>query len=380
MSIGERLGSAQAELSKAFYEGQLQEAYGSFPQQQGLAGTEIVDAIHNPLVISTATMDHHGHFVEVPQLAPVDTYSWLNKERYERQFPGKKVRHFMELPDVSPGPEVKSAVIDLALEGGVLAIDFPESDTEYEARLTSLLDELGLEAAEVLELGTQAYYAGKVRLKDGFDPEKPVIEMHQAFQQMIAEGLITDERAFNGASYAQTLDPDQVRAELVDPYTRAFEVLNDHPCRQGLTPDELVEVASDPNSAKLMYRRLGHMATMVIFGNELSSYPWVNESAYAEMFPEEMERKQVLYFPAIATDPGYQGEAGAGEVIKLIAEMTKFANNEIVVAFDCCDLNQAFLADYIQQLINETPESKIQFEQIGRQIYKAIVLRPKTAA
>lgn len=377
MSVGERLGGVQAEQSMAFYEGQLQVAYGSFPQQQGLAGAEIIDAIRDPLVVSTATMDHDGNFVEVPQLAPLGTYSWLNKDFYDREFPGKTVRHFMEVPDVSPGPEVKAAVSSLAAEGGVLAIDFPEDDEAYESRLTRLLHELDLEVAEVRQLGTQAYYAGKVRLKAGFDPEEPVIEMHEAFKQMIKEGIITKEQAFNGASYAQTLDQGQVRAELVGPYTRAFEKLNDHPCRQGLTPDELVEVASDPNSAKLMYRQFGHLATMVIFGNELSSYPWVNESAYEELFPEEMESKQVLYFPAIATAPEYQGEAGAGEVIKLIAEMTQFANNEIVVAFDCCDINQAFLADYIEYLINETPESRIKFEQIGRQVYKALVLQPR---
>lgn len=370
-------GVAKLEADSAeFYEKRLEEAYGSFPQQQGLDALGVKEALHDTDVVSTSTMNEDHEYVEVPQLAPVTTYDWLNRGFYDGHFEGRTVRHFMDLPGLTPGQEVAKAAGLLAAEGGIIAIDYPDSDGDYEGRVVDWLAQqgVGVEASETL--GTQTYVVGEVWLKDGLDPDRPTMEMHEAFQAMRDQGVITPEDEITGASYARTIDPEQVRAELAEPYAKAFEVLNDHPCRQGLTPEELIEVAADPNSAKIIYREAGELSTMVIFGNDLSSYPWVNERAYQQIFPEKMATKQVIYFPAIATDPERRGAENAGKVIDLIAKMTLFGNNEIVVAFDHCDDN-FWLPGYIEGQINATDESGIRFRDIGKQVYRALVLSSK---
>jgi hypothetical protein len=102
-------------------------------------------------------------------------------------------------------------------------------------------------------------------------------------------------------------------------------------------------------------------ATVCLLGEDLDKYPWLNTKFYEREIPAEYASRQILYFPAIATDPQHQGEHKTADVVNLIAQMVEYGNNEIVVAFDCCDFNKDVfpLAAVLEDLINATPEANI---------------------
>ena len=54
--------------------------------------------------------------------------------------------------------------------------------------------------------------------------------------------------------------------------------------------------------------------------------------------------------------------------------MVEYGNNEIIVAFDCCDINVGFLDAYIEALVNATPQASIAFDTLGTQHYAAVRL------
>jgi hypothetical protein len=204
---------------------------------------------------------------------------------------------------------------------------------------------------------------------------------------MMEDGTLDPRTLFEGASYQSTVS--EIQAERMrELYEKAFEVLNDHPCRQGIDDEEFRRLmVEDDEVAKLVCNvqvggdgeEFAEVATVCLLGEDLDKYPWLRTDFYEREIPEEYGNKQILYFPAIATDPQFQGEHKTADVVNLIAQMVEYGNNEIVVAFDCCDFNKDVLplASMLEDLINATPEASIKFEIIGMQTYAAIQLHPR---
>jgi hypothetical protein len=192
---------------------------------------------------------------------------------------------------------------------------------------------------------------------------------------MILDGIIAHQIVIlNGASYVQNITSEDAK-RMYPHYEAAFQKLNTHPCRQGLAPEEFMEVmTNDPETAKLRFSIDGQTATLMVLGDNLDNYDWINPQFYAATYPEEYDARQILYFPALYTDTAMQGEATTEHVVNLIAEMVQYGNNEIIVAFDCCDINVGFLDVYIEALVNATPQANISFDTLGTQHYAAVHL------
>ena len=346
------------------------------PQFQGLDSDEHYDAMTNPDVAFSyveVESDNELVSVPVPQLSPVEVFPWLNKPHYENRFPGAEIRHLQHFEGVQPSRMVGEEVLRVAQADGYIIFDYPESYADYPTILSGLLSSVGVEIEEVMEIGTQTYFAGKIGLKNGVKESEPVRNMQDTFSEMQAGGIKTGK-----AKYESIIDPEQA-VRMDGFYDDAFQVLNEHPCRQGLTTQEFLETMSNPQIAKLTYEVEGETATVCVLGDDLDEYPWVNKGFYNESFPDEYTNKQILYFPALATDPDKQGERNTEKIVGLIAEMLERGNNEAIIAFDCCDVNVGMLDVFLEMMINDTPECSIKFETIGKQIYGAFKIKPKSS-
>ena len=368
------------------------------PQDLGLGSEEYFRALADPEVVSTHVGDRFGGVWPIPHLSPVSTYDWLNTDHYDGRFPEAAskgaIKHLLNLGNLQPGPEVREALHDLADAEGVLVFDYPERDEEAVDRVSQILDQEGIEHEGFEEIGTQTYYAGKVTLKRvGYDEDKPIMGLHEAFKAMLADGTISSEQLFDGASYQDRITVPVDVERMRELYERAFVVLNDHPCRQGIDDQEFRRLmAEDDEVAKLVCsvpvedpntgESVARPATVCLLGEDLDKYPWLRTEFFEREIPEEYASRQIIYFPAIATDPAHQGESKTADVVNLIAQMVEYGNNEIVVAFDCCDFNKDVfpLAAVLEDLINSTPEANIKFEVIGMQRYMAVKLKPSAKA
>ncbi len=353
------------------YEGILENI--NSPQRQGMDEDEFSAGMLDPSVLKTEISG-----IGIPQLAPTEQYSWLNTSHYELLFPQEAKRkallHYVDIIGIEPSDEVKGGLLKLAENEGVIVFDHADIDEAYPERIKKTLGSLGIESSGVIEVGTQVYFGGKVRLKRGHNSRKPIKSLHDAFGGMVKEGIVPVEATLNGATYAQNIELVEA-GRLYEIYANAFQELNHHPCRQGLAPQEFFDVVtSEPESAKLRFNVNGRTVTLMILGDDLSKYPWIREDFYRQTYPEEYMRRQILYFPALCTDPKAQGEAYSEHIVNLIADMVEYGNNEIIVAFDCCDLNDGFLDKYIETLVNNTPEASLLFDRLGEQKYRAFKL------
>lgn len=350
------------------------------PQRIGFSKDELVSAISNPDVAKTDILLGPRQYL-IPQLAHVGEFSWLNEEYFSDKFPvesqERAIKHFLYIPGLEPGDEVVQSIYELSKQEGIVVVDYPDSDNEYLEKVLWFLDGIKVGFDDPIELGTQTYYAGKVKLKDGYKPDLPIKNFRQAFNEMIQMGLIPREQIATGASYSSSIDISE--AQRIYPfYKKAFQRLNKHPCRQGLSPDEFFEVTVNKKDiAKLKYCEDDDVATMLIFGDDLSEYPWLNQAFYKQIYPVELENRQIMYFPALYTDIRKRGDINSQHVVNLIAKMCQHGNNEIIVAFDCCNMNRGFLNKYIEDLVNQTPEASLKFNELSVQKYVAIKTKPK---
>ena len=358
------------------YDDTLRHLNDTFPQKQGLLEDEYSEVVNDPRVVSTPVMSANGNAAFlVPQLAPVEVYSWLNSEFYAKRYPLEPaqgdIMHFQDMPGVIPGIQVVQGIQRLARSEGRLIYDYPDSKPGYPDTLRNFLSSVGVRVEKIDELGTQTYFAGKVCLKRSVDPSQGMMSLSEACKQMQKNSSQSSEE---GTMYLETVDEGNLQ-RMQDCYSEAFAILNDHPCRQGLTPDEFREVAVDrPQIAKLVHKTGSKITSMCVLGDDLSLYPWLNREFYASRFPEETKNNQILYFPAMATDPENMGARNAEKIVSFIAQMLDKGNNEAIIAFDCCDVNVGFLDVYLNEIINKTPEASINFEVLGVQRYGAMQL------
>ena len=380
-------GAESAASGYEFYDARLAAVNSVFPQRQGLSEEDFDAVIQSPNTVATPYTDLTSGVHMVPQLAEVGSYAWLNEELYTARYPdaasADTLRHFTDVEGITPGEAVTTAVGKLAAANGVIVFDYPSIDEEYPDRVRALIERSGGQIVEVEQLGTQTYYAGRVRKVAGFDPEAPMLSMHQGLHNMQTAGEIPSELPADGATYLETLDADTAD-HLYEIYADAFSVLNDHPCRQGFTPEEFRDVMTSEAGhkiGKLILMSGGDVANMVMFSHELP-YDWLNPEAYKNLlggsYPIEsdalasMKGGDMLYFPAIATNPKNRNGLDSQPVIDLLARAVDASNNEVVVGFDCCDFNKDVLGlpAYIARLINNTGYATTDgFIEIGQQRY-----------
>lgn len=347
------------------------------PARQGLGPSEYTAAIHDPAAACTE-IEVHGEALKVPQLVPLRHIKWLNEGFYAAAFPTEitedTIMCFNNSLGVEPGDEVKAGLRELAKKQGVIVFDYPESDPDYLDKINDTLASLGIKAGELQELGTQTYFAGKVSLKH--PPESAVGPkgLAETFDEIVADGRYDKTRLDHGASL-HTKVSAQTAQRMNEFYEAAFTVLNNHPCKQGLSPDEFTDmVANDTEVVKIIYTEDGEVESLCILGEDLSKFDWINPAFYERAYPNEAAQKQIVYFPAIATDPSKQGSRNSEALIELIAQLSEAGSNEMVVAFDCCDINKGFLDVFLEAMINNTPEAAIKFSTIDTQRYCAIRL------
>lgn len=350
------------------------------PQRQGLMFAEFQGSIVDPRVIKTA-IEVGSRFIELPQIIPIELNGWLNSEFYESKYPGEiddgRVMHFTPFNQGELGSRATRCINKLARYNGHLVFDVPKS--EHDKTLDILIDTLsviGVEVEEVEDLGTQTYYTGRAVQCESYDPQKDSLTLIEA-SELLNQVSDSDSSVLTGTIHATRLTKEQART-IYPHYQEAFKVLNNHPCRQGLDPEEFFEMVTDDEEvSKIVYLVDGEPATICILGNNLSKFSWLNTDYYDSRFPDDFSQGQILYFPSLATNPTKQGMHFTEPVISLIAEIAQAGNSQPIIAFDCCDINKEFLPEYIEYVINNTDNFKIKFDEIGVQRYTSLALRKK---
>ena len=170
--------------------------------------------------------------------------------------------------------------------------------------------------------------------------------------------------------------PEDVARYMYDFYKKAYEVLNDHPCRQGLSPEEFLDMAvNDAGVDKLIYFNNGVPEALYLACNDLSKLSWVNTQYYQKKYPEQYAKGQLIWFPGIATDPrpevaGHNTQYMIGLMAKLVAE----SGNDFVALMDFCDINADWLPGYLESEINKTSVARIEIPPIAKQQYWSVQL------
>lgn len=361
--------------------GRLMSKYARLsPQHQGLTEEEFAAAVADPNVAKTeVTKD--GETAAIPQLAPVESNQWLNAGFYSKTFPEEYARgdvlNFVDIPDVEPGPEVQERLKKLAETEGVIVFDYPTDDPDYVDRVRDFLDRLGIEAAETETLGNQTYFAGQARIKRPVDPAAPKLSFAEAYEREIADGEYDTARVQDGASLQARVDPDQAR-HMQQFYDAAYQVLNDHPCRQGLDPDEFLEMATDREwVTKIVNSAGGEVQAICLLDNRLDELSWVNADYYRDHFPDKAATEEILWFPGVAASPDKRVAHNLQSMVDLMTELADKGNREWLVVFDCCDMNTGFLDAALNQMINATGRMSIDIQPIAVQRYCAIKTQPK---
>jgi hypothetical protein len=361
-----------------YYEALLRPLNDTQPARQGMSQEEFEAAAQDSNVAKTDILVD-GEHRQIPQLVPIDRFEWLNSGFYADKFPEETERgavmHFADFPEMEPGFEVQEKLTQLAEQDGVLVFDFPFNDPEYPERVRGMLEELGIDVAEVEELGTQTYYAGQVALKREHEELENPLGLTKAFQKKVYEDTYDPARLHNGASLHQVIDPHQAH-NMYEFYDEAFKALNESsPVRQGLTPDEFLEmVVDDPNVAKIVSTSKGEITALCLLSDDLTKFDWINPEFFEGAFPDKSEKKQVVYFPALAADPEKIG-SNTMRMVGLLAELAEAGDNEPIIAFDCCDVNRGFLDKFLEDLINRTSEASINIRPVGVQHYMALKLQ-----
>ncbi len=359
------------------YETVLAKKTRKYAQQQGLDEEEFAQALADPRT-ARSEVQTDGEAYEVPQLMSLGHIKWLNGDFYARRFPQEQqadtIRFFNNKLDIEPTEELQTALRSLAEKNGVLVFDYSEIDNDALGQIKTLLQDSGIATGEFEELGTQTYYAGKISLKRPHKERPAPIALIPAFEEMVSTGEYDKQRFSDGASLHRQVSPE-VAATMGALYEEAFKVLNDHPCRQGLTPEEFQDIATHDNGiSKIVYSHDGQVQSMCLLGEDLSQFEWLNPDFYEDQYPSEFSQQQIVYFPAIATDPSSQGQRNSQAMINLIGEICESGDNEILVAFDCCDINKGFLDKFIEEIINKTPQAAVHFSRIDEQHYGAFKL------
>lgn len=349
------------------------------PQHQGLTQEDFTIAVADPNVAKTEVSDG-GETALIPQLAPVETNQWLNADFYAKAFPEEhangNVLNFIDIPGVEPGLEVQERLKKLADTGGVVVFDYPTIDAEYPNRVQGLLDQLGIETEDMQTLGNQTYFAGQSTFKRPTDPNAPKLTLQEAYEALVAEGK-HDPANKDGASLQTHVDPAQAR-HMQQFYDAAYEVLNDHPCRQGLDPQEFTNMVLDRDwVTKAVTSVDGEVQAICLFDDHLSELSWVNTDYYKEHYPDKAAAGELLWCPGLAADPNKKINNNLQAIADLISEVVDKGNSNPILVFDCCDMNTGFLDAALNTYINNTPYMAIDIQPIAVQRYCAVKIKPK---
>lgn len=361
------------------YRGLIEPNSLDHPQNQGFGDSaEFAGALNDPNSHITE-LTIAGKTIYVPQLTPVNNFEWLNADFYRSRFRaetlGNRLLHFSDLIDVEPSPQVEEGLMRLAEGQGVLAFDHPSTDPEYPDRVKAMLGRMGLEVTGSELLGTQTYFAGQVELRHGEDPKAPHIDLLSAFDARIEAGKVDPRDYEDGTTLLHTVDDPELVDALYKMYQDAYVVLNDHPCKQGLSPEEFRDILlHDAASGKLIFAKEGKIETLCLVENNLKKLSWVRWEYYQRKYPDKFANGQIVWFPGIATDPEKQGENNSQNMINLMAELAEEGNNEFIGVFDFCDVNTGFLDRVFESWINAAPQTSIELKPIADQKYLALRL------
>lgn len=347
------------------------------PQRCELNRAEFVQALTDDATVC-APVDIDGIEVAVPQLVRIGTSEWLNAAYFAARFPNahsaQRLVHLTMWPGHDLGEAVRKHLIDMARVGTTIVMDGPSSGPwsvrAAAERLTKLLADCKVVSSELL--GTQTYWAGPLRnphITPAPDPSSLESGAHELGLDVPSGGTET------GAFLRRDLTSQEVDS-MFELYAAAYAVLGDHPCAQGVTPEEFRNMMVDgPKMAKLVFQRRGTVESLCLITPELSKLDWINLEFYQARFGEDLDKGRVHWYPAIATDPTSAGARNARALVELIGELYESISNPAIIVFDTPDLNSAFLPAYLEELINGLPHYEVEFEVIAEHEYWAVELK-----
>lgn len=349
------------------------------PQHQGVGESEVTSMIGDAETAFTEVAVDGGDKLFLPQLARIEHFEWLNTDFFQRRFPDDFERNallnFIDIPGTEPGAEVVEKLRSLAEIGGVVTFETASCDPGSLERIVGILDAAGIGHEDPQLMGSQTYFAGQAKLLTVVPSDSPHT-LGESYDILGEENIGMYDPATKTGVVLQHHVSEDVARYMYDFYEKAYEVLNDHPCRQGLSPDEFLDMAvNDAGVDKLIYFNNGVPEALYLACNDLSKLSWVNQQYYQKNYPEQYAKGQLVWFPGIATDPRPEVAGHNTQyMIGLMAELVAEGGNDFVALMDFCDVNAEWLPGYLESEINKTSVARIEIPPIAKQQYWSVRL------
>lgn len=349
------------------------------PQHQGIGEAEIESMLKDNDTACTEITTEGSDLVPLPHIAHIRHFDWLNTDFYQRRFPdafnSANLMNFIDLPGVKPGEQVVQKIQSLASSSGVIVFETASCDPEAKDRILEIVSSSGVDFQPAELIGTQTYFVGQSKLLT-VEPSEAPQSLGEAYDT-IGEGLgLYDPQTKTGVVLQHRV-PEEAARYMYDFYEEAYKVINDHPCRQGLSPDEFYDMAvRDEDVDKLIYFNRGVPEALYLACNDLTKLSWVNSQYYKNKYPAQYTKGQLVWFPGIATDPRPEVAGHNTQyMINLMAKLVVQGRNDFVALMDFCDMNAAWLPGYLESEINKTDEARISIEPIATQQYWGLQLQ-----
>lgn len=349
----------------------------SSPQVQGIDNLEDYQAAS----LDDSTVKAQVDGMAVAQIFNTKVVSWLNESHIADiaaqtvQEAGAKEKDVFVLHASESMPTDSPSTVDfigkLLSSGGSVLIEYPDADSEYVERAHRIIESSGSNFT-YSEIGQQTYFSGvnKELNPDEWTEKRalraetiPADRMESIFYD---RDEVVDEHGIITRSIGRI--PLEVAMPMFEFVDEAFDSISDHPCRQGWSKEEFVDIATETPSVIKVIAGKEDISSVIAFGSKLGDFPWVNENYFRKYYTDNMDKGNLIYFPTVAKDPSKLGERAMMSTIPFIVEGLAEVG-DVRVCFDSCDRNRLFLPKLIEAVVGISGISTIEFEEVAAQKY-----------
>jgi uncharacterized protein len=389
--MGESLLSEPFPINSANFEAyeHMHQAFGFNDglEVTSLTNSEYLRSLEDP-TSAVVLVECNGQPVSIPLMTSVDNLEWYNKEYFqqvaEHSGLGKdhaSIVYYDHLPELLEAyPEAYIAALTPALATlsrgkGVLVTDHLNTDRgQTLSELLGILASMRINARDILPAfdpeARHFNYAGLVRLADPKSRRPQPLTLWDAYKSGVQNAP--------GVSIEQSLTSDE--CEVVWNYykTRFDELSAVDPIRANSPQTELTELLRDARILKAVQRMGGEIVSLTMFG-DARHFPWVNQSYYADRYPDEYSEGNVLFFPGAVTKP-----ESKGNVLHVMATVGRLicaaGIDRSVVTYVCNKVSRRPITTISTWALNRTGTVADLTEPVSERIFHAFLLESNELA
>jgi hypothetical protein len=331
----------------------------------GLYGEDLQRVLQNAHTVSVHYANPKGEAVQMPLLVPAAELKWYNMDLLRATYGyGKEYLYYAH--PLIPNDEVSGEAIEKTLdrklsEGAIIFTDQYLGDTDSNALNAIAENSQGKFSIESIGGGdvqrTGEVFVGPTTFTEAGEIKKAP-SISEVYKQMIASGELATEIE-DGVSLVDVIDGKEAE-RIWEIYQEPFDELSkEHPMYAGFSRDELMDILSDPEVAKMVNKVDGKISTLCFFVDNFDHCPWFNKTYYQERYPEYYDTDNVVIFPGIVTDPQMRGNDYAMQVIDLATQLYSRRGSDILVTFECTETSAIYIPTIVETAIGHSGKGKI---------------------